>query len=127
MAITKEEVKNFIKSATILEISELVKELEKELGVSAQAPVTVAQVAQADSSAQAVKEEKTEFDVIMTAVGDKKIQVVKEVKTIINKDLKESKTLVDNIPAVIVSKVSKEKAEEIKTKLEAVGATVEIK
>ena len=114
-----------IKSITVLELSELVKALEEEFGVSAAAPVAVAAPAAAASAAAA--EEKTEFDVILKAAGDNKIKVVKAVKEITELGLKDAKALVDEAPKPIKEKVSKEDAENIKKKLEEAGAQVEIK
>ena len=128
--MSKEEILEGIKNLTVLELAELVKAMEEEFGISAQpqvvaAPVGVATPEAAGESAPA--EEKTEFDVILVSAGDKKIQVIKEVRAITNLGLKEAKELVDNAPRPVKEKVSKEEAEEIKKKLEAAGATVEIK
>lgn len=114
-----------IKSITVLELSELVKALEEEFGVSAAAPVAVA--AAPVAAAGVAAEEKTEFDVILKSAGDNKIKVVKAVKEITELGLKDAKTLVDEAPKPIKEKVSKEDAENIKKKLEEVGAQVEIK
>ena len=125
--ITKEDVIEFIANMSVLELSEFVKELEEKFGVSAAAaPVAMAAAAPAGEAKEA-EPEKTEFDVVLTSVGDKKIQVIKEVRAITNLGLKEAKALVDNLPAPVKQGVSKEEAEEIKKKLEAAGATVEIK
>jgi large subunit ribosomal protein L7/L12 len=123
--ITKEQVVTFIESMTVLEMADFVKELEEKFGVSAAAPVAVAVAGAAP--ADAVAEEQTEFDVVLTAFGDKKIQVIKEVRAITGLGLKEAKAVVDEVPKPVKEKVSKEEAEEIKGKLEAVGATAEIK
>ena len=125
MAVTKDEVVSFIDSMTVLEMSEFVKELEEKYGVTAAAP-TVAVAAPADGGA-AVAEEKTEFDVILTAAGDKKIQVIKEVRTITGLGLKDAKDLVEAAPKPIKEGVKKEEAEEIQKKVEEAGGTVEVK
>lgn len=123
--MTKEEIKEAIKKMNVLELSELVKELETEFGVSAAAPV--AMMAGAAPAAAAAVEEQTEFDVVLVAAGDKKIQVIKEVRALTNLGLKEAKDLVEGAPKPVVEKVAKDKANEIKTKLEAQGAKVDIK
>jgi large subunit ribosomal protein L7/L12 len=125
MAATKEDVVSFIDSMTVLEMSEFVKELEEKYGVTAAAPA-VAIAAPADGGG-AVAEEKTEFDVVLTAVGDKKIQVIKEVRTITGLGLKDAKDLVEAAPKPIKEGVNKEEAEEIKKKVEEAGGTVEVK
>jgi large subunit ribosomal protein L7/L12 len=125
MAATKEDVVSFIDSMTVLEMSEFVKELEDKYGVTAAAP-TVAVAAPAGGG-EAAAEEKTEFDVILAAVGDKKIQVIKEVRTITGLGLKDAKDLVEGAPKAIKEGVKKEEAEEIKKKIEEVGGTVEVK
>ena len=125
MAATKEDVVSFIDSMTVLEMSEFVKELEEKYGVTAAAPA-VAIAAPADGGG-AVAEEKTEFDVVLTAVGDKKIQVIKEVRTITGLGLKDAKDLVEAAPKAIKEGVKKEEAEEIKKTLEEAGGTVEVK
>ena len=124
MAATKEDVVSFIDSMTVLEMSEFVKELEEKYGVTAAAPA-VAIAAPADGGG-AVAEEKTEFDVILTAAGDKKIQVIKEVRTITGLGLKDAKDLVEAAPKPIKEGVKKEEAEEIKKKVEEAGGTVEV-
>jgi len=125
--ITKEEVIEFISSMTVLELSELVKELEDKFGVKASAPVmAVAGVAPAAGDGPA-QEEQTEFSVIITGVGDKKIQVIKEVRAITSLGLKEAKDAVENLPNTIKEGVSKEEAGKIKKQLEEAGATIEIK
>ena len=125
MAATKEDVVSFIDSMTVLEMSEFVKELEEKYGVTAAAPA-VAIAAPADGGG-AVAEEKTEFDVVLTAIGDKKIQVIKEVRTITGLGLKDAKDLVEAAPKPIKEGVNKEEAEEIKKKVEEAGGTVEVK
>jgi large subunit ribosomal protein L7/L12 len=113
-----------VKALTVLELSELVKALEEEFGVSAAAPVAAAV---APVAAVAAAEEKTEFDVILSAAGDNKMKVIKAVKDITELGLKDAKALVDGAPKTIKEKVSKDSAEEIKKKLEEVGAQVEVK
>ena len=122
--ITKEEVISFIEEMTVLELSEMVKELEEKFGVSAAAPV--AAVAAAGPAAAPV-EEKTDFDVILTGFGDQKIQVIKVARAVTGLGLKEAKDLVEGVPKAVKEGVSKDEAEEIKKKLEEVGGTVEIK
>jgi large subunit ribosomal protein L7/L12 len=112
---------------TVLELAELVKELEEEFGVSAAAPMAVAAAPAAGGAAAAEEEEKTEFDVVLAGVGDQKIKVIKVVREITSLGLKEAKDLVDNAPKPVKEGISKEEAEEIKTKLEEVGAQVEVK
>ncbi|MDD3619825.1 MAG: 50S ribosomal protein L7/L12 [Desulfobulbaceae bacterium] len=126
MAVTKEDVIEFISNMSVLELSELIKEFEEKFGVSAAAPVAVAAAAPAEGGAAAA-EEKTEFDVILTAAGDKKINVIKEVRAITALGLKEAKELVEGAPQPIKEGVSKDEANEIKTKIEAAGGSVEIK
>jgi large subunit ribosomal protein L7/L12 len=127
MAITKEDVIKFIEGMTVLELSELVKELETKFGVSAAAPMAVAAVAGGAAPAAAVAEEKTEFDVILTSYGAEKIQVIKEIRAITGLGLKEAKDLVEGVPKPVKEGIAKAEVDEIKKKLEAVGATVEIK
>jgi len=119
-----QEVIDIVKELTVLELSELVKALEEEFGVSAAAPMAVAA---APAAAAAAEEEKTEFDVILASIGDKKINVIKVVREITGLGLKEAKALVDEAPKPIKEKVNKDEANEIKAKLEEVGAGVEIK
>jgi large subunit ribosomal protein L7/L12 len=118
-----QEVIEIVKGLTVLELSELVKALEEEFGVSAAAPM----VAAAAPTAAAAVEEQTEFDVILTGVGDKKINVIKVVREITALGLKEAKALVDEAPKPVKEKVSKEEANDIKAKLEEAGASVEVK
>ena len=125
MAATKEDVVSFIDNMTVLEMSEFVKELEDKYGVTAAAPA-VAMAAPA-AGGEAAAEEKTEFDVILTAIGDKKIQVIKEVRTITGLGLKDAKDLVEAAPKAIKEGVKKKEAEEIQKKIEEVGGTVEVK
>jgi large subunit ribosomal protein L7/L12 len=124
--ISKEDVIEFISNMTVLELSEFVKELEEKFGVSAAAPVAVAAAAPG-AQVQEEAAEKTEFDVILSAVGDKKIQVIKVVRAITGLGLKEAKAVVDGVPGRIKEGVAKDEAENIKTQLEEAGATVEIK
>jgi large subunit ribosomal protein L7/L12 len=126
MAVTKEDVIEFISNMTVLELSELIKEFEEKFGVSAAAPVAVAAAGGA-AGGDAPAEEQTEFDVILASFGDQKIKVIKEVRAITGLGLKEAKTLVESAPAPLKEAVSKEEAEEMKAKIEGVGATVEIK
>src|SRR5699024_7079073 len=118
-----EEVKNL----TVLELSELVEALEEEFGVSAAAPAAVAAAPAAGGEAAPAAEEKSEFDVVLESIGDKKIQVIKAVREITGLGLKEAKDLVDNAPKAVKEGVSKDEAEEMKTKLEEAGAGVELK
>lgn len=127
MAVTKEDVVDFISNMSVLELSELVKELEDKFGVSAAAPMAVAAGPGAGAEAAAPAEEKTEFDAILTSAGDKKIQVIKEVRAITSLGLKEAKELVEGAPQPIKEGVSKDEAEDIKKKVEAAGGAVEIK
>jgi large subunit ribosomal protein L7/L12 len=124
--ITKEDVIDFIANISVLELSELVKEMEEKFGVSAAAPVVAA--AAGPAVAEGVQaEEKTEFDAILIGFGDKKIQVIKEVRAITGLGLKDAKTLVDEIPKPIKEGIPKDEAEKIKSQLEEAGAQVEIK
>ncbi|HLI24494.1 MAG TPA: 50S ribosomal protein L7/L12 [Acidimicrobiales bacterium] len=126
---TKEEILDSIASMTVLELSELLKEFEDKFGVTAAAPVAVAGAvpgAGAGAEEPAV-EEQSEFDVILTAAGDKKIQVIKEVRSLTSLGLKEAKDLVDGAPKPVLEKVTKDDAEKAKAQLEGAGATVELK
>jgi large subunit ribosomal protein L7/L12 len=126
--VTKEDVIEFIANMSVLELSELVKEMEEKFGVSAAAPVAMMAAGPGDAGGGAAAEaEQTEFDVILTAFGDKKIQVIKEVRAITGLGLKEAKTLVDEVPKPVKEGVTKDEAEQIKTQLEEAGAQVEIK
>ncbi|MBI4490776.1 MAG: 50S ribosomal protein L7/L12 [Deltaproteobacteria bacterium] len=122
--VTREQVKDFIKNMTLMDAAALVKELEGELGVSAAAPVSVAAAQVGPAAAQ---EEKTEFDVILTDAGEKKIQVIKVVRELTALGLKEAKDLVDGAPKPVKEGVSKADAEAIKKKIEEVGGKIEIK
>ena len=124
--ISREEVIEYIANMTVLELSDLVKDLEQKFGVSAAAPVAAVAAAPA-AQAQEQVAEKTEFDVILVSAGEKKIQVIKEVRAITNLGLKEAKALVDGAPGKVKEGVSKEEAESVKAKLEEAGAAVEIK
>ena len=126
MAATKEDVVSFIDNMTVLEMSEFVKELEDKYGVTASAPA-VAVAAPAAGGGDSAAEEKTEFDVVLTAAGDKKIQVIKEIRTITGLGLKDAKDLVESAPKPVKEGVKKEEAEEIKKKVEEAGGSVEIK
>ncbi|HPF43531.1 MAG TPA: 50S ribosomal protein L7/L12 [Syntrophomonadaceae bacterium] len=121
-----QEVIEIVKGLTVLELSELVKALEEEFGVSAAAPAAVAAPAAGAAVAEAV-EEQTEFDVILTSAGDKKINVIKVVRELTGLGLKEAKALVDEAPNPVKEKITKEEAADIKAKLEEAGASVEVK
>lgn len=123
---TKSEILDAIASMTVLELSELLKEFEEKFGVTAAAPAAAVAAAPA-AAAEAAVVEQDEFDVVLTAAGDKKIQVIKEVRTLTNLGLKEAKDLVDGAPKTVLEKVSKEDAEKAKAQLETAGATVELK
>ena len=126
MAVTKEEVVEFISNMTVLELAEFIKELEEKFGVSAAAPaVAVAAAPAAEAAAPA--EEKTEFDVVLKEVGANKISVIKAVRALTNLGLKEAKDKVDNLPSTIKEGVSKDDAEAAKKQLTEAGATVELK
>ncbi|MGW8186855.1 MAG: 50S ribosomal protein L7/L12 [Desulfobacterales bacterium] len=125
--MTKQDVIDFIANMTVLELSELIKELEEKFGVSAAAPVAMMAAGPAAEGGGAQAEEKTEFDVILTAHGDKKIQVIKEVRAITGLGLKDAKDLVDGVPKPVKEGVPKEEAEKIKNQLEEAGAQVEVK
>lgn len=125
--ITKQDVIDFIANMSVLELSELVKELEEKFGVSAAAPVAVAGAPAAGGEEAAPAEEKTEFDVVLSTAGDKKIQVIKEVRAITGLGLKEAKALVEEAPKPVKEGVVKEEADKLKEQLEGAGASVEIK
>ena len=124
--ITKEDVIEFIGNMSVLELSELIKEMEDKFGVSAAAPVAMAGIGP-DAPPPPMEEEKTEFDVILTAAGDKKIQVIKEVRAITGLGLKEAKALVDDAPKPVKEAIPKDEAEKIIAQLEEAGAQVEMK
>jgi len=123
--VSKEDVLSYLESANMLEVSELISDIEEKFGVSAAAPVAVA--AGAAPAAAEVAEEQTEFNVVLANFGDKKINVIKEVRAITGLGLKEAKSLVEEAPKDVKEGVSKEEAEQIKEQLEGAGATVEIK
>ena len=127
--LSQEDILEAISSMTVLELSELLKSFEERFGVTAAAPVAVAAVGGGGAAAAEapVEEEQDEFDVVLTGAGDKKIQVIKEVRTLTNLGLKEAKDLVDGAPKTVLEKVSKEDAQKAKAQLEAAGATVELK
>jgi len=129
--LTKDQILDGIAELSVLELSELLKEFEEKFGVTAAAPVAVAAAAPAGGGAGGgeadADEEKSEFDVILTAAGDKKIQVIKEVRALTSLGLKEAKDLVDGAPKPVLEKANKEDAEKAKAALEGAGATVELK
>jgi large subunit ribosomal protein L7/L12 len=130
--ISKDDVKEYIKNMPVFELAELVKELEEELGVSAAAPMAAMPMAMpgaipAAGDEAAAEEEKTEFDVVITGVGDKKIQVIKVVRAVTGLGLKEAKALVDELPGNVKEGVSKEEADDVVAQLEEAGAAVEVK
>ena len=123
---TKEEILDAIAGMSVLELSELLKDFEEKFGVTAAAPVAVAVAALADD-AGGEEEEQTSFDVVLTGAGDKKIQVIKEVRSLTNLGLKDAKDLVDGAPQTVLEGVSKEDADRAKEALEAAGASIELK
>ena len=125
--VSKEDVIEFISNISVLELSELVKELEDKFGVSAAAPVAMMAAGAGGETAADQAEEKTEFDVVLIAAGDKKIQVIKEVRAITGLGLKDAKALVDEAPKPVKEAVPKEEADKIKEQLEGAGAQVELK
>ena len=125
--ITKEDVIEFIANMTVIELSEMVKELEDKFGVSAAAPVAMMAAGPGAGGGEDVAEEQTEFDVMLIAVGDKKIAVIKEVRAITGLGLKDAKGLVDEAPKAVKEGIPKEEAEKIKAQLEEVGAQVDLK
>jgi large subunit ribosomal protein L7/L12 len=126
-AITKDDVKNYLKAAPMLEVAELVKELESEFGVSAAAAMPMMMAGGAGAAAPAAAEVKDAFDVVLTEVGDKKINVIKVVREVTSLGLKEAKDLVDGAPKTVKEGVSKTEAEEIKKKFAEAGAKVDLK
>ncbi|MCK5330096.1 MAG: 50S ribosomal protein L7/L12 [Candidatus Marinimicrobia bacterium] len=124
--ITRADVLTYLESANMLEIADLVKDIEEKFGVTATAPVAMATAPVAGGQAAAT-EEQTEFDVVLTVVGQQKISVIKVVRSVTSLGLKEAKELVDNAPKTVKEAVSKAEAEEVKAKLEEAGATVELK
>jgi len=127
MSISRAEVVDYLANMTVLELSILIKELEEKFGVSAAAPMAVAAAMPGMAAAAPAAEEQTEFDVVLTACGPNKIQVIKEVRAITNLGLKEAKEAVENAPTTVKEAISKAEAEEVKKKLEAQGASVEVK
>jgi len=125
--ISKDDVIEFISNMTVLELSELVEELEKKFGVSAAAPIAVSAATALEKDEKVEEAERTEFDVVLTGIGDKKIQVIKVVRSVTNLGLKEAKESVDGAPNKVKEGVSKEDAENIKKQLEEAGAIVDIK
>jgi len=125
--ISKQDVIEFISNMSVLELSEMIKELEDKFGVTAAAPVAIAAAAPTGDAAAAAEEEKTEFDVVLTVIGEKKIQVIKVVRAITGLGLKEAKELVEKAPQAVKEGVVKEEAEDIKKQLEEAGAQAEIK
>ena len=125
--MSKDDMIEAIKGMTVLELSELVKALEEEFGVSAAAPVAVAAAPAAGAAAEEAAEEKTAFDVVLTSFGDKKIQVIKVVRALTGLGLKEAKDVVEGAPKAIKEGVNKDEAEEAKKQLEEAGASVELK
>ena len=126
MSAKREDVLKYLEEANMIEVSELVKEIEEKFGVSATAPVAIASAPAAAGEAEAV-EEKTEFDVVLTEIGQAKINVIKAVRAITSLGLKEAKELVDSAPKPVKEGISQSEADEIKAKLEEAGATVELK
>jgi large subunit ribosomal protein L7/L12 len=127
MAISRAEVVDYLANMTVLDLSTLIKELEEKFGVSAAAPMAMMAAGPMAAEAAPAVEEQTEFDVVLTVCGPNKIQVIKEVRAVTNLGLKEAKEAVENVPTVLKEAVSKAEAEEVKKKVEAQGATVEIK
>ena len=127
MAMSTVELLDVFKNMTVLELNEFLKAFEEEFGVTAAAPGAVAQAAAPGGGDTAAAEEQDEFDVVLAAAGDKKIQVIKEVRSLTSLGLKEAKELVDSAPKAVLEKASKEDAEKAKAALEAAGATVELK
>jgi len=127
--MSTEELLDVFKNMTVLELNEFLKAFEEEFGVTAAAPVAVAAAPAAGGGGEAAgaAEEKDEFDVVLVAAGDKKIQVIKEVRTLTSLGLKEAKDLVDNAPKPVIEKASKEDADKAKAQLEEAGATVELR
>lgn len=127
MAISKDEVLEAISEMSVLEVVDLVSAMEEKFGVSAAAPVAVAAMPTNGGGDAAAEEEQTEFDVILAGIGEKKVNVIKAVRAITGLGLKEAKALVDEAPNPVKEGVSKDEVDEIKTKLEEAGATVEVK
>jgi large subunit ribosomal protein L7/L12 len=127
MAISRAEVVDYLANMTVLDLSTLIKELEEKFGVSAAAPMAMMAAGPMAAEAAPAVEEQTEFDVILTVCGPNKIQVIKEVRAVTNLGLKEAKEAVENVPTTLKEAVTKAEAEEVKKKVEAQGATVEVK
>ncbi|MDP1761458.1 MAG: 50S ribosomal protein L7/L12 [Deltaproteobacteria bacterium] len=127
MAISRAEVVDYLANMTVLDLSTLIKELEEKFGVSAAVPMAMAAAGPMAAEAAPAVEEQTEFDVVLTVCGPNKIQVIKEVRAVTNLGLKEAKEAVESVPTTLKEAVSKAEAEEVKKKMEAQGATVEIK
>ena len=127
MAISRAEVVDYLANMTVLDLSTLIKELEEKFGVSAAAPMAMMAAGPMAAEAAPAAEEQTEFDVVLTVCGPNKIQVIKEVRAVTNLGLKEAKEAVENVPTTLKEAVTKAEAEEVKKKVEAQGATVEIK
>ncbi len=125
--IKREDVLMYLENANMLEISELIKDIEDKFGVTAAAPVAIAGGAAPAAGDASAEEEKSEFDIELTGVGDKKINVIKVIRTITSLGLKEAKDMADNAPSIVKDAVSKEEAEDIKKQLEEAGATVTLK
>ncbi len=125
--MSKKEIKEALGKMTVLELAELVKELEEEWGVSAAPPVAVAAAVGAAAGEAAAEEEKTEFDLLLSSYGEKKIQVIKEIRAITGLGLKEAKELVESAPSLVKEGIEKDEANKLKEQLEGVGAIVEIK
>ena len=125
--IKREDVMVYLENANMLEISELIKEIEDKFGVTAAAPVAIAGGAAPMAGDEGAAEEKTEFDIELTGIGEKKINVIKVIRTITSLGLKEAKELADNAPSIVKEAVSKDEAEEVKKQLEEAGATVTLK
>ena len=126
-AIKREDVMVYLENANMLEISELIKEIEDKFGVTAATPVAIAGGAAPAAGDEGAAEEKTEFDIELTGVGEKKINVIKVIRTITSLGLKEAKELADNAPSIVKESVSKDEAVEVKKQLEEAGATVTLK
>jgi large subunit ribosomal protein L7/L12 len=127
MGISRVEVVDYLANMTVLELSTLIKELEEKFGVSAAVPMAMAAAGPMAAEAAPAAEEQTEFDVVLTVCGPNKIQVIKEVRAVTSLGLKEAKEAVENVPTTLKEAISKAEAEEVKKKVEAQGATVEIK
>jgi large subunit ribosomal protein L7/L12 len=127
MSISRAEVVDYLANMTVLELSTLIKELEEKFGVTAAAPMAMMAAGPMAAEAAPAAEEQTEFDVILTVCGPNKIQVIKEVRAVTNLGLKEAKEAVENVPTTLKEGISKAEAEDVKKKVEAQGATVEIK